>query len=173
LNHATSRSLVILDEVGRGTSTFDGLAIAWAMVEHLVEIGAKTLFATHYHQLNTLADDFPTVANFRVSVEEYGDTIIWTHKVLAGGADRSYGIHVARMAGVPHAVLDRAQSILVDLENESAPVAIPVSTQRLQMTLFDFEAPPVMKALERLDVNALTPLEALKLLDEWKRKFSS
>jgi len=172
LNHATERSLVILDEVGRGTSTFDGLAIAWAMIEHLVEVGAKTLFATHYHQLNALADQMPTVANYRVAVEEFGDDIVWTHRVLPGGADRSYGIHVARMAGVPGTVLKRAGEILAELEETAeAPKAPTVATQRLQLSLFDFETPPMMTALEKLDVNRLTPIEALRLLDEWKRKF--
>ncbi|MBC8064489.1 MAG: DNA mismatch repair protein MutS [Chlorobia bacterium] len=172
LNHATERSLVILDEVGRGTSTYDGLAIAWAMIEHLASLGAKTMFATHYHQLNALADQMPGIANFRVAVEEFGDDIVWTHKVLPGGTDRSYGIHVARMAGVPSSVLVRSREILAELEEKSeAPKAIPASTQRLQLTLFDVEEPPVVKALQGLDVNQLTPLEALRLLDEWKRKF--
>ncbi|MFY7882697.1 MAG: DNA mismatch repair protein MutS [Fimbriimonas sp.] len=172
LNHATEHSLVILDEVGRGTSTFDGLAIAWAMTEHLVKVGAKTLFATHYHQLNTLEASNPTIKNFRVSVEEYGDEIIWTHRVLPGGADRSYGIHVARMAGVPHSVLSRAQEILSDLEQESPPAPVTaVRSERLQMTLFELETPEVVRELSRVDVNALTPIEALRLLDEWKRKF--
>ena len=173
LNHATEQSLVILDEVGRGTSTFDGLAIAWAMIEHLVGMRSKTLFATHYHQLNELEKEMPTVRNFRVAVEEFGDDIVWTHRVLPGGADRSYGIHVARMAGVPQAVLIRANEVLHDLENTDAPKAIPVSTQKLQMTLFEAERPPVLDELEKVNVNALTPLEALRLLDDWKRKFSS
>jgi DNA mismatch repair protein MutS len=172
LNHATEQSLVILDEVGRGTSTYDGLAIAWAMIEHLASLGAKTMFATHYHQLNALADQMPGVANYRVAVEEFGDDIVWTHKVLPGGTDRSYGIHVARMAGVPSAVLTRSRQILAELEEKSeAPKAIPASTQRLQMTLFEFEEPPVVKALQELDVKQLTPLEALRLLDDWKQKF--
>jgi len=172
LNHATERSLVILDEVGRGTSTFDGLAIAWAMIEHLAGTGAKTMFATHYHQLNALADQIPGLANFRVAVEEFGDDIVWTHRVLPGGTDRSYGIHVARMAGVPQKVLTRAAEILGELEEKSqAPKAIPATTQRLQMTLFDIEEPPVVKELQKLDVNRLTPIDALRLLDEWKRKF--
>jgi DNA mismatch repair protein MutS len=172
LNHATPRSLVILDEVGRGTSTFDGLAIAWAMIEHLAGIGAKTMFATHYHQLNALAEQIPGVANFRVAVEEFGDEIVWTHRVLPGGTDRSYGIHVARMAGVPSPVLLRARQILAELEQkDQAPKAIPSQVQKLQMTLFEFEEPPVMKELQGLDVNQLTPIEALRLLDEWKRKF--
>jgi DNA mismatch repair protein MutS len=170
LNHATERSLVILDEVGRGTSTYDGLAIAWAMVEHLAEIGAKTMFATHYHQLNSLAEKMPTVKNFRVAVEERGDDIVWTHRVLPGGADRSYGVHVARMAGVPSRVLTRANEILSDLEDrEGVPKAVSPTVQRMQLSLFEFEEPKVVKELKNLDVNNLTPLAALRILDEWKR----
>jgi DNA mismatch repair protein MutS len=173
LNHATEKSLVILDEVGRGTSTYDGLAIAWAMVEHLVSVGAKTLFATHYHQLNALAEQMPSVSNYRVAVEEFGDDIVWTHRVLPGGTDRSYGIHVARMAGVPSTVLNRAGEVLAELEEKSqAPKAIPTGTQKLQLTLFEFEEPPVMKELQKLDLNRLTPLDALRVLDEWKKKFA-
>lgn len=172
LNHATDRSLVILDEVGRGTSTYDGLAIAWAMVEHLVGVGSKTLFATHYHQLNELEANVPSIRNYRVSVEEYGDDIIWTHKVLPGGADRSYGIHVAKMAGVPASVLRRANEILLDLEGSDQPREIRATTQNLQMTLFEAEQPEVLRELDRLNVNSLTPIQALQLLDEWKRKFS-
>jgi DNA mismatch repair protein MutS len=173
LNHATERSLVILDEIGRGTSTFDGLAIAWAMVEHLVGIGAKTLFATHYHQLNALADQLPGIANFRVAVEEIGDNIVWTHRVLEGGTDRSYGIHVARMAGVPNLVLTRATEILQELEQkDSSPKAVPNRAKPVQLTLFELEVPAVVQELKGLDVNQLTPLEALKLLDDWKSRFA-
>jgi DNA mismatch repair protein MutS len=172
LNHATSRSLVILDEIGRGTSTYDGLAIAWAMIEDLTDKGAKTLFATHYHQLNALADQMPTVANYRVAVEEFGDDIVWTHRVLRGGTDRSYGIHVARMAGVPPSVLKRAGEVLAELESKAEPPSA-VQTQRLQMTLFEFEEPPVVQALQSLDVNTLTPVQALQLLDDWKRRFAT
>jgi len=172
LNHAQERSLVILDEVGRGTSTYDGLAIAWAMIEHLAELGAKTMFATHYHQLNALAEQIPGIANFRVAVEEFGDDVVWTHRVLAGGTDRSYGIHVARMAGVPQPVLTRAGEILSELEDKTdAPRAIPTTHQKLQLSLFEIEQSPMEKELKKLDVNALTPLEALRLLDSWKRKF--
>ena len=173
LNHATRRSLVILDEVGRGTSTFDGLAIAWAMTEHLADLGAKTLFATHYHQLNELASNYPSIANFRVAVEEIGDEIIWTHRVLPGGTDRSYGIHVARMAGVPNQVLARATDILSELEQPSKPSqSLPVKQQKLQLTLFEAEQPELVRAMETLDVNRLTPLEALRWIDEWKRKIT-
>jgi len=172
LNHATARSLVILDEVGRGTSTFDGLAIAWAMVEHLVGLEAKTLFATHYHQLNALADQMSGVVNYRIAVEEFGDDIVWTHRVVPGGADRSYGIQVARMAGVPRGVLERAAALLADLERSGDAPRVPeVATKRLQMSLFEFDEPEVVQELQRVDVNRLTPLEALRLVDEWKRRF--
>ena len=172
LNHATARSLVILDEVGRGTSTFDGLAIAWAMVEHLVGLEAKTLFATHYHQLNALADQMAGVANYRIAVEEYGDDIVWTHRVVPGGADRSYGVHVARMAGVPRTVLARASALLAELERSAdAPKVPEAATKKLQLSLFEFEEPEVLRELQSLDVNRLTPIDALRLVDEWKRRF--
>ena len=172
LNHATDRSLVILDEIGRGTSTYDGLAIAWAMLEHLVRIGAKTQFATHYHQLNVLADEIPAVRNLRLAVEEIGEDIVWTHRVMPGGADRSYGVHVARMAGVPTVVLDRAKDILAELEERSSAPTVSATTQKLQLTLFEAEPSPVVKELSELDVNSLTPIEALRLLDSWKQKLA-
>ncbi|MBS1718772.1 MAG: DNA mismatch repair protein MutS [Armatimonadetes bacterium] len=173
LNHASRNSVVILDEIGRGTSTFDGLAIAWAITEYLAAIGAKTMFATHYHQMNQLAAQAKGVANYRVDVEEIGDDIVWTHKVVSGGADRSYGIHVARMAGIPRSVLERSQELLKEFENRSdAPEArIPV-TQQVQLKLFEAESPEVVRRLGELDVNQLTPLQALALLDEWKRKYT-
>lgn len=172
LNAATERSLVILDEVGRGTSTFDGLAIAWAMVEHLAAVGAKTLFATHYHQLNGLAEQVPGIANFRVSVEEFGEQVVWTHRVLPGGTDRSYGVQVARMAGVPPSVLARAGEVLAQLESvERGPAAVRPSEQRVQLTLFELEDSPVVEELKGLDVERLTPVQALLKLDEWKRRF--
>lgn len=173
LNHATRQSLVILDEVGRGTSTFDGLAIAWAMVERLAEIGAKTMFATHYHQLNALADEIKTVRNYRVSVEEVGDDIVWTHRVLPGGTDRSYGIHVARMAGVPPSVLRRASEILGELEGGAPAPTVVTQAPRLQMTLFDLEPAPVVQELAKLNVDQLTPVQALQILDDWKRRFGA
>ena len=105
-------ALVVLDEIGRGTSTYDGLSIAWAVAEHLTGLGCKTLFATHYHHLNELAKHFPTVKNFRVAVKEQGDQIVWLRKLVPGGTDRSYGIQVARMAGVPPQVIARAKEVL-------------------------------------------------------------
>ena len=141
------------------------------MVEHLAAVGAKTMFATHYHQLNALEGGIPGVANFRVAVEELGETVVWTHRVLPGGTDRSYGIHVARMAGVPSAVLRRAGEVLSDLEGKPcAPDPAPLK-QTLQLTLFEAEEPPIMEALRGVDPDALTPLEALRMLDDWKRRF--
>lgn len=169
LNNARERSLVVLDEVGRGTSTYDGLAIAWAMVEHLAGIRAKTLFATHYHQINQIAGQTPGVANFRVAVEERGDTIIWAHKVLPGGTDRSYGLHVAKMAGVPQPVLRRAEEVLNSLEGRGQELEVPASLNRMQLTLFEAEPHAVVEALKGLDVERLSPLEALLKLDEWKK----
>jgi DNA mismatch repair protein MutS len=178
LNNASARSLVVLDEIGRGTSTYDGLSIAWAVAEYLTRIGCKTLFATHYHHLNELAKHFPTVKNFRVAVKEQGDQIIWLRKLVPGGTDRSYGIQVARMAGVPHEVIDRAKEVLKGLERGSAGAtrdiigdesAVGQRKQKVQMTLFEAEKHPVLEELETLDITALTPIEALMKLDAWKR----
>ncbi len=130
LKNATPDSLLILDEVGRGTSTYDGLAIAWSMVEYLSQLKAKTLFATHYHQLNSIAKQNPVVTNYRVMVEEDASEIIWTHRVVPGGADKSYGIHVAKMAGVPSVVIQRANEILSDLEGKRLySLALPVQRE--------------------------------------------
>ncbi|MCS7190233.1 MAG: hypothetical protein NZ843_01375, partial [Fimbriimonadales bacterium] len=178
LNNATLRSLVILDEIGRGTSTYDGLAIAWAVAEYLHAIGCKTLFATHYHYLNELASRLEGVANYRVAVKEQGDRIIWLHKVLPGGTDRSYGVHVARMAGVPPEVVQRAEQILREFEKRGVQGAMQpptsdapsVRTKKLQLTLFEAAEHPVLEALRELDITALTPVEALMKLDELKRK---
>lgn len=170
LNNSTPRSLVVLDEVGRGTSTYDGLAIAWAMVEHLAKVGAKTLFATHYHQLNALAGQVVGVANFRVAVEEVGDTVVWTHKVLPGGTDRSYGIQVARMAGVPRSVLLRAAEVLGDLEQRPDLPSIGPGLQNVQMTLFEAAPSVVEEALRSLDLESLTPVQALVKLEELKKR---
>ena len=177
LNNATARSLVVLDEIGRGTSTYDGLSIAWAVAEHLNQIGCKTLFATHYHYLNELAKHLPTVHNFRVAVKEHGEQILWLRKLVPGGTDKSYGIQVARMAGVPPEVVDRARQILKNLEKSSSnrdilgasPEAMPTKKQKLQLTLFEAEKHPVIDALESLDLSVLTPVEALMKLDELKR----
>lgn len=173
LNNATEQSLVVLDEVGRGTSTFDGLAIAWAMVEHLADVRAKTLFATHYHQLNEISEQNPTVANFRVAVEEIGDQVVWTHKVLPGGTDKSYGIQVAKLAGVPESVVGRAREVLAMLEGDGdSTITIRPPIERLQLALFEAEDSAVVQELNKIDVSRLTPIEALMKLDEWQKRFS-
>lgn len=179
LNNATQRSLVVLDEIGRGTSTYDGLSIAWAVAEHLVRLGCKTLFATHYHYLNELAKHAPTVRNYRVAVKEQGDQVIWLRKLVQGGTDKSYGIQVARMAGIPPEVIDRAREILKSFEKGGAganrdlgsgAASVTQRKQKVQLTLFEAEPHPVIEELQSLDVTSLTPIEALMKLDELKRK---
>ncbi len=128
LNNTTDRSLIILDEIGRGTSTYDGLSIAWAVVEHLhrhAESGPRTLFATHYQELTQLEKHLPRLRNFSVAVKEWNDDIVFVRRVVPGAADRSYGIQVARLAGLPLSVIDRAKTILVKLETDDATVALP------------------------------------------------
>ena len=177
LHHATERSLILLDEVGRGTSTFDGLAIAWAVTEELHERGrgAKVLFATHYHELTALADRLPRVHNFHVAVREWNDEIIFLHKVRPGGTDRSYGIQVARLAGLPPAVIARAKAILSELERErsgleAAVAPEPASGAPAQLGLFPPAHDPLLRELAALDPGAMTPLQALNLLAEWQQR---
>ncbi len=177
LNTATPRSLVLLDEVGRGTSTFDGISIAWALTEYLHErVGAKTLFATHYHELNELADLFPRVVNMKVDVREYGDKVIFLHTVTPGSADHSYGIQVAQMAGLPAEVTDRARQILKNLESSDLVVhggrqmSSTLSAPESQLALFEIKDDKLRDELRGIDVDTLTPLEALQKLAEFKRK---
>jgi DNA mismatch repair protein MutS len=174
LLNATPKSLVILDEIGRGTSTFDGLSIAWAVVEYLCgqDVQAKTLFATHYHELSELEGRLPGVANFRVAAKEHGEDIIFLRKIVRGGADKSFGIHVARLAGMPQAVLLRAQEILARLEaadvNQSAIGQNILEEGRRekseQVTLFTSPATALIEELRDTDVMAMTPMEAMNLL---------
>jgi DNA mismatch repair protein MutS len=169
MNNATQRSLVVLDEVGRGTSTYDGLALAWAIVEHLSqELQARTLFATHYHQLTSLADSIAGVHNLSVSVREWGEEIVFLHKIVEGGTDRSYGIHVARLAGVPALLVDRARDILRQLEAGSgdgpritSPRNGVATAPGSQLGLFDLEPSPVEIAIRKLDLDELSPIDAL------------
>ncbi|HET9262733.1 MAG TPA: DNA mismatch repair protein MutS [Vicinamibacterales bacterium] len=182
LHSATSRSLVILDEIGRGTATFDGLSLAWAVAEHLASHGKtrpKTIFATHYHELTDLADALPSVANFHVVVREWKDDIVFLRKVVPGRSDRSYGIQVARLAGLPATVVARAREILNGLERDelsrggrpSLNAAAASDTRQLGL----FQVPPaepdvVHARLREIDVNNLTPLQALAILEELKRE---
>jgi DNA mismatch repair protein MutS len=174
LHHATSRSLLILDEIGRGTSTYDGLSIAWAVVEYIhnhPRLRAKTLYATHYHELTELASLLPRVRNYNVAVAEEGDRVIFLHKIVPGGADRSYGIHVAQLAGLPRTVIHRAEEILKELERDSqrAPIRPRRIAEIRQLALFP-ETSPIIEELKKLDVESMTPLEALNKLYELQRK---
>lgn len=157
LNNATEKSLIVLDEVGRGTSTYDGLAIAWATAEYIAtKIKAKTLFATHYHELTSLAQSYSVVKNYRVDVKEWKDRVIFTHRLVPGGADKSYGIYVAQLAGVPEEVVERAKAILAQLESRS-DTALPLHEH------------PAIVRLKMLNLDKVTPLEALMILEELKR----
>jgi DNA mismatch repair protein MutS len=174
LNNATEKSLVILDEIGRGTSTFDGLSIAWAVAEHLHDLnqkGVKTLFATHYHELTDLADQKPRVQNFNIAVKEWNDEIIFLRKLVPGGTNRSYGIQVARLAGIPPAVIRRAKKILYGIESGEHGAPVTVATGRsappgpVQLDLFRKSETQVLERLRTVDLDKLTPLEAMNLLN--------
>lgn len=173
LHHATSRSLLILDEIGRGTSTYDGVSIAWAVVEYLhnhPRLRAKTLFATHYHELTQLAELLPGVRNYNVAVSEADGQVVFLHQIIPGGADRSYGIHVGQLAGLPLPVVQRASEILRQLEASSGKAVHVYPHAARQLALFP-ETNPLLDELEGLDVNALSPIEALNKLFEWQRKY--
>ena len=184
LHTATRQSLVLLDEIGRGTSTYDGVSIAWSVSEHLHDaVGCKTIFATHYHELVQLADELDAVRNFNVAVREVGDQILFLHRLQAGGADRSYGIEVGRLAGLPAPVLARAKQVLALLEGDGAAMvegldrkAGPGTRERGpgkkakatpptdQLALFGAPPHPVVEQLRAIDANAMTPLQALELV---------
>ncbi len=168
LHNATAASLVLLDEIGRGTSTYDGVAIAWAVSEHLHDrVGCKTMFATHYHELMQLPERLAHARNLNVAVRETGDTVVFLHRLEAGGTDRSYGVHVAQLAGLPDAVVARARAVLGTLEgtHRVVPGAPPPAPDPTQLPLFGEAAPhPALEALRALDVSSMTPLEALNRL---------
>jgi DNA mismatch repair protein MutS len=184
LRHATPRSLILLDEIGRGTSTLDGLSIAWAVAEHLHErrAGAKVLFATHYHELTRLAAELPRVRNVHVAVREWKDDIVFLHRVVPGGTDRSYGIHVARLAGLPEEVVARARDLLRQLQQDAPAPAGPSGLDGGQLPLFGAPGArpaaasspphPVLDALAAIDPDRLTPLEALTALHELRRRLA-
>jgi DNA mismatch repair protein MutS len=171
LHHATPSSLLILDEVGRGTSTYDGMAIAWAVIEYLhnhPERRARTLFATHYHELIEMERGLPNVRNFSLAVAEEGRDVVFLHQVVPGGADRSYGIHVARLAGIPAPVVHRAETLLQELESgEFRPGT--EEPEAYQPVLLAKEH-PIVEELRQMDVNNLTPIDAMTKLYEWQRQ---
>ncbi len=173
LNNASSKSLLILDEIGRGTSTYDGLSIAWAVLEYIhnhPDLRSRTLFATHYHELTQLGDTLPHAANYNVAVSESEGTVVFLYKIIKGGTDRSYGIHVAQLAGLPQSIIMRSFEILKQLEKENAHTRSGIGASD-QPSLFQ-ETDPLKAALQDVDINQLTPIEALNILYEWKRKFT-
>jgi DNA mismatch repair protein MutS len=182
LNTATPRSLVILDEIGRGTSTYDGMSLAWATVEHLHDaVGCRALFATHYHELTALSESLAGVRNYNVAVREWQEQVVFLHKILPGAADKSYGIHVARLAGVPAAVVERGKQILAQLENEQlaadgrtklAAKTRRIKTSDLQLTLFAADEHPLLDEIRQLDLDAMTPLEAFQRMQAWKARLN-
>jgi DNA mismatch repair protein MutS len=178
LNNATARSLVILDEVGRGTSTFDGLSLAWAIAEDLHDrVGCRALFATHYHQMTDLAAPGRGIVNLRVAVREWGDEIVFLHRIETGGTDKSYGLHVARLAGLPKPVLARARQVLLELERDEDTVRAALATpapkaERRQLALFESPREKVLRELADVDVDQLTPLQALQKLTDWRDRLT-
>jgi DNA mismatch repair protein MutS len=195
LNNATDRSLIILDEIGRGTSTFDGISIAWAVAEYIhTKLRARTLFATHYHELTELALTMDRVKNYTVAIKEWNDQIIFLRRVVEGGADKSYGIQVARLAGLPQAVIQRAKEVLANLEKaEFNELGEPVAAHKIgreegrkvgretaesdqnasqepQLGLFASQAGLLFKEISDLDLDAMTPLDAMNKLHELKKK---
>ena len=179
INNITSRSLILLDEIGRGTSTYDGISIAWSIVEHLYNSphSPKTLFATHYHELNELENKLPGVKNYHVTNKEVGNKIIFLRKLAPGGSTHSFGIHVARMAGMPPSLINRANEILAQLEesrNTNTDETVKqLSAPKMQLSIFDAHSDTfeeIRKILEAVDINRLTPVEALLKLQEIKGK---
>ena len=181
LHSATSRSLVVLDEIGRGTATFDGLSIAWAVAEFLAtnpNVRPKTLFATHYHELTDLADATPGVVNFHVAAREWKDGIVFLRKIVPGRSDRSYGIQVARLAGLPRGVIDRARDILMALERDELArggrPSVSGTPSEPQRQLGLFQSTPAIDQLHQrlaaIDIDRMTPIEALALLAELKKE---
>ena len=180
LNNLSERSLIILDEIGRGTSTYDGISIAWSITEYLHQnkiARPKTLFATHYHELNEMSSTFDRIKNFNVSVKELGHKIIFMRKLVPGGSAHSFGIHVAKLAGMPKEVLNRADQILLqlekshsgDLKKEAKAIA---DDSKMQLSFFQLDDPVLMQIkeeIEKIDINTLTPVEALMKLNEIKK----
>lgn len=173
LHNATPRSLLVLDEIGRGTSTYDGVSIAWAVVEYIhnhPKLRSKTLFATHYHELTQLADLLPGVRNYNVAVSEADGRVVFLHKIVPGGADRSYGIHVGQLAGLPRPVIQRAGEIMLQLEASSGKAMKINPSAPRQLALFP-DTNPLIDELKSIDLNSITPIEAMTRLYDWQRRF--
>jgi len=181
LNTATKRSLVILDEIGRGTSTYDGLSLAWAIVEHLHDRNlSRTLFATHYHELIELQQCLSSVRNWNVSVKEWDDQVVFLHRIVPGGADKSYGIHVARLAGIPRTVNQRAKEILgqlelnsMDRQGQSNFAPPPKKSGSVQLTLFQWQENEIVEQIKSVDLTSMTPIQAIGLLESLQKRANS
>jgi len=176
LQHATPRSLILLDEIGRGTSTYDGLSIAWAIAEHIhdrARLGARTLFATHYHEMTQLEQQRAGIKNYRVAVQESGGDVVFLRKIVAGKADRSYGIHVAKLAGLPIDVISRAQAVLSQLEQPET--RSDLIQEQLPLTSVEpLPHPhPIIEEVKQIDLFSMTPLDALNRLAELQRMVKS
>jgi DNA mismatch repair protein MutS len=180
VNNISNRSLILLDEIGRGTSTYDGISIAWSIAEYLhnhPKFKAKTLFATHYHELNELADKYPRVKNYNISTKEIGNKVLFLRKLVPGGSKHSFGIHVAKMAGMPKEIVGRANEILKQLEQKHIDGDFQDKVKNIpanmQLSIFDAEDPvaaELKEMIDQLDINTLTPVEALLKLNELKSK---
>jgi len=174
LNNATKNSLILLDEIGRGTATYDGLSLAWAITEHLHNnetVAARTLFATHYHELTDLSNNLNRLENHHIAVKEFGQKIIFLRQILIGPGDKSYGIHVAQMAGLPKEVIDRASEILnYHLENHTADDKVELPVVENQLSVFSAKESELKQDLSDLDVLSISPLDAIRKLDELKKK---
>ncbi|MEM2143694.1 MAG: DNA mismatch repair protein MutS, partial [Candidatus Thorarchaeota archaeon] len=173
LNNATDRSLVILDEIGRGTSTYDGMALAWAVAERLVKMRSRTLFATHFHQLTQMAETHHGVKNVHTLARETGNSIVFLHRVVDGGTDKSYGIQVAALAGMPSEVVERARSMLSQLESTTRQ-GIPYDGQTIQQSTLDslIVEDPIVERIRYLDLDRTTPIDALLLLRDLQREIA-
>jgi DNA mismatch repair protein MutS len=181
MNNLSARSLILLDEIGRGTSTYDGISIAWSLAEYLhnnQSAKPRTLFATHYHELNELAEKYIRIKNFHVSVKETGTKVIFLRKLLEGGTEHSFGIHVAKMAGMPKQIVDRANEMLLELENQrqqhdNVKQRIKkLPAQNFQLSFFDINDPKMKRLaeeIEKIEINAMTPVEAIMKLQELKK----
>jgi len=175
LNNISKKSLVILDEIGRGTSTFDGLSLAWAIAEYLTKLKIRSLFATHFHELTTLSQEYEGAKNYNVAVKEWEDEIVFLHKIIPGSTDDSYGIYVGKIAGIPKEVISRAKRILTQLElNSNLKEKIKnISNPQIQLDLFSKQTNPTLekiaKEIKSLNLNNLTPIDALKKIDLWQK----
>ena len=175
LKYATSKSLLILDEIGRGTSTYDGMAIARAVLEYAAnpkQLGAKTLFATHYHELSVIEDQLPGIKNYNIAVKKRGDKMIFLRKIIPGATDDSFGVEVAKLAGLPNTVINRARQILQELECEDSPRPVKSQTfeeEDAQVSMLDLRSQQVCNALEGISVETLTPIEAMNELYKLKK----